>query len=226
MPAIQQQDGIVVHPLVLDPTVLLQWLIWMKSLYLNWIYSSGSSFRFEYCTRYFSRSNLSSLVVAMAIGPAELFKASSCVSLILYLKFFISNMRWALAKGKANLRAKEDPNNNANATADDVEKANHAGRIIQNDLENLPMGLVVIWASLLTVNSAYSSVADLEPYCLAHLAFTCMFCCFRVFHTVIYELQLGLPRSIVFMLSMCSLFGLMILMVVAAFNMPETPDTR
>ena len=166
-----------------------------------------------------------SLVVAMAIGPAELFKASSCVSLILYLKYFISNMRWALAKGKANLRAKEDPNNNANATADDVERANHAGRIIQNDLENLPMGLVVIWASLLTVNSAYSSVADLEPYCLAHLAFTCMFCCFRVFHTVIYELQLGLPRSIVFMLSMCSLFGLMILMVVAAFNMPETPDT-
>ena len=225
MPAIQQQDGIVVHPLVLDPTVLLQWLIWMKSLYLNWIYSSGSSFRFEYCTRYFSRSNLSSLVVAMAIGPAELFKASSCVSLILYLKFFISNMRWALAKGKANLRAKEDPNNNANATADDVEKANHAGRIIQNDLENLPMGLVVIWASLLTVNSAYSSVADLEPYCLAHLAPVCSAVSVS-FTRSSTELQLGLPRSIVFMLSMCSLFGLMILMVVAAFNMPETPDTR
>ena len=73
----------------------------------------------------------------MAIGMFELYKASSCVTLILFLKYFISNMRWGFAKGKANLRAKEDFNNNANATADDVERANHAGRIIQNDLENL-----------------------------------------------------------------------------------------
>ena len=47
-----------------------------------------------------------------------------------------------ISQGTANLRAKEDPNNTANATADDVEKANHAGRTIQNDLENLLMCLV------------------------------------------------------------------------------------
>lgn len=161
----------------------------------------------------------------MAIGMFELYKASSCVTLILFLKYFISNMRWGFAKGKANLRAKEDFNNNANATADDVERANHAGRIIQNDLENLPIGLIVIWASLLTVNASYTVLEDGEAACLTHLVFTCLFCIFHVLHTIIYELKLGLPRSLVFVLSMCSLFGLMILMIVCAFYLPETPSS-
>lgn len=157
----------------------------------------------------------------MAIGAAELFKASSVVTLIIYLKFFVSNLRWGLAKGKANIRAKEDFNNNPNAGPDDVEKANHAGRIVQNDLENIPMGLVVIWASLLTVAST-TMAPDQEALCTAHLVLTCLWGFFRVVHTVIYELHLGLPRSIVFMCSMLCLFSLMIVMVVAAFYMPET----
>eukprot|EP00490_Sorites_sp_Unknown_P029180 CAMPEP_0114667268 /NCGR_PEP_ID=MMETSP0191-20121206/34074_1 /TAXON_ID=126664 /ORGANISM="Sorites sp." /LENGTH=136 /DNA_ID=CAMNT_0001917113 /DNA_START=152 /DNA_END=562 /DNA_ORIENTATION=+ len=132
-------------------------------------------------------------------------------------------MRWGLAKGKANLRAKEDPNNNPNATADDVEKANHAGRIIQNDIENLPIGLVVIWASFTTIGTSLTLLENAEGVCITHLAFTSMFCIFRVLHTIIYELHLGIPRSIVFILSMCCLFGLMILMLVAAFSLPETP---
>ena len=162
----------------------------------------------------------------MAIGMGEMLKANVCVTLILYLKYFVSNMRWGMAKGKANLRAKEDPNNNPNATADDVAKAEHAGRIIQNDIENLPMGLVVIWASFLTVISSASSLSDPEAVFTTHLVFTCLFCVLRVIHTVIYELHLGIPRSIVFVLSMCSLFGLMILMVVCAFYLPETPSYR
>lgn len=161
---------------------------------------------------------------AMAVGPAELLKASTVVTLILYLKYFISNLRWALAKGKAGQRAAEDFNNNPNGTQADVDRATHAGRIVQNDLENLPMGLVVIWASLITVNTSYMSLNSPEAVCVTHLVFTCMFCALRVLHTIIYELHIGLLRSIVFVLSMCSLFGLMILMVVAAFFMPETPE--
>ena len=161
----------------------------------------------------------------MAIGIYELYKASTCVTLILFLKYFISNMRWGFVKGKANLRAREDFNNNSNATADDVERANHAGRIIQNDLENLPIGLVVSWASLVTVVASYTSFEDGEAVCLTHLVFTCLFCIFRVLHTIIYELKLGVPRSIVFVVSMCSLFGLMILMIVCAFRLPETPSS-
>ncbi|CAK9107986.1 unnamed protein product [Durusdinium trenchii] len=156
----------------------------------------------------------------MVVGLGEVVKTSSLVTLLVYLKFFISNLRWGLLKGKANLRAREDVNNNENATQDDVDRANHAGRIVQNDMENLPMGLVVIWACVFTIFVSSTSVQDPQAFCIAHLVFTAMWATFRVIHTIIYELQLGLLRGITFMLSMCCLWGLMILMVVAAFSLP------
>ena len=159
----------------------------------------------------------------MAIGVPEMIKTSALVTFLIYLKFFISNMRWGFLKGQANLRATEDSMNNANATPDDVDRANHAGRIIQNDMENFPMGLVVIWAGVVTISGSFMYLDAPEGFCTAHLIFTAMWAALRVIHTIVYELKIGLLRSVTFMLSMCCLFGLMILTVVAAFHLPVTP---
>mmetsp|Transcript_68252 Transcript_68252/g.162828 ORF Transcript_68252/g.162828 Transcript_68252/m.162828 type:complete len:156 (-) Transcript_68252:150-617(-) len=152
-------------------------------------------------------------------GLAEIVQTSAMVTLLMYVKFFVSNMRWGVAKGKANLRAKEDLNNNPSATQDDVDRATHAGRIIQNDMENLPMGLVVIWAGVVTIFVTYSSLGDSSAYCTAHMVLTATWACLRVLHTVVYELHIGIARSVSFILSMLCLFGLMSLAVVAAFKM-------
>ena len=57
----------------------------------------------------------------------EVFQTSSVVSVVLFLKYFMTNLRWAILKGKANMRAREDPNNNPNATPEDVDRATAAG---------------------------------------------------------------------------------------------------
>lgn len=155
------------------------------------------------------------------VGIPEMYQTAACATLVIFLKLFVSNGRWGMAKGNAGLRAKEDMNNATGAVSEDlVEKATHLGRIISNDIENIPIGLVVVWSSLLTIVAAAPMLLlDFETYAIVHMIFTICWICFRVAHTVMYEMRLGVPRSVVFVLSTCCLFGLMILSVVAAFNM-------
>ena len=148
----------------------------------------------------------------------EVFQTSSVVSVVLFLKYFMTNLRWAILKGKANMRAREDPNNNPNATPEDVDRATAAGRIVQNDIENIPFGLIFIWGAALCILGVRSSMKDSSGLCTAHIVLSGIFATARIAHSIMYILGLGLPRSAVFMLGTMSLFGLGILGMVAAFE--------
>ncbi|CAE7315387.1 unnamed protein product [Symbiodinium sp. CCMP2592] len=148
----------------------------------------------------------------------EVFQTSSIVSVLLFLKYFITNLRWGLLKGKANMRAKEDFNNNPDATQEDVDRATAAGRIVQNDIENIPFGLIFIWGAALCILCVRSSMKDASGLCTAHIVLSGIFATARVAHSIVYILGLSLPRGGIFMLGTSSLFGLGILSIVAAFD--------
>ncbi|CAE7615997.1 unnamed protein product [Symbiodinium natans] len=148
----------------------------------------------------------------------EVFQTCSIVSVTLFLKYFVTNLRWGFLKGKANMRAREDFNNNENATSDDVERATAAGRIVQNDLENIPFGLILMWGTALCILGAQMSSTDASSMCTAHIVLSGLFTTARVCHTIVYMLHLALPRGAIFMIGTSSLFGLGILGIIAAFE--------
>mmetsp|Transcript_53673 Transcript_53673/g.100593 ORF Transcript_53673/g.100593 Transcript_53673/m.100593 type:complete len:161 (+) Transcript_53673:32-514(+) len=148
------------------------------------------------------------------------FQTSSILSFLLYLKYFTTNQRWGLLKGNANMRAPEDFINNPDATADDVEAANAAGRIVQNDLENIPFGLVFMWASALCILGAQVAGKDVESSCLAHVVLSVIFFTARVLHTVVYSvLKVFVLRAVLFFVGTSALLGLGIVSMVEAFHM-------
>mmetsp|Transcript_204 Transcript_204/g.382 ORF Transcript_204/g.382 Transcript_204/m.382 type:complete len:157 (-) Transcript_204:240-710(-) len=148
----------------------------------------------------------------------EVFQTSSVVSVVLFLKYFMTNLRWAILKGKANMRAREDPNNNPNATPEDVDRATAAGRIVQNDVENIPFGLIFIWGAALCILGVRSSMKGSSGLCTAHIVLSGIFATARVAHSIVYIIGLSLPRGGIFMLGTSSLFGLGILSIIAAFD--------
>lgn len=70
-------------------------------------------------------------------------------------------------------------------------------RIVLNDLENIPLGLLVAWASLL---SPFNS--QVHNVCI--LAFTIS----RIGHTVVYALELQPHRAIFWFVAVVSVFCL------------------
>mmetsp|Transcript_19750 Transcript_19750/g.22409 ORF Transcript_19750/g.22409 Transcript_19750/m.22409 type:complete len:152 (-) Transcript_19750:206-661(-) len=80
-------------------------------------------------------------------------------------------------------------------------------RIVQNDVENLPLGLVVMWGTL-----GYADDAD------AHIALALIWTVMRILHTVFYAIKIPFPRSIVYILGQISVLGMLINGCVGAFE--------
>uniref|UniRef100_A0A6B2LPW7 Microsomal glutathione S-transferase 1 n=1 Tax=Arcella intermedia TaxID=1963864 RepID=A0A6B2LPW7_9EUKA len=70
-------------------------------------------------------------------------------------------------------------------------------RIVQNDLENLPLGLIVAWGSLF---SCYSP--------RAHSFLVGLFCASRIGHTYCYAHAMQPHRSVMYVLGMMSTVGM------------------
>ena len=136
----------------------------------------------------------------------------------------MTNLRLGGAKAKAGLRAPEDKFQNTSPTADDVATADRAARVVSNDLENIPLGLICIWASFICLTSTpVFDAFGLDDYhkdlLAAHMAFTIIFCVSRFLHSIIYSL--GLPtiiRSTFWLFGVLAMLGLGIVGVIAAFR--------
>lgn len=138
----------------------------------------------------------------------------------------VTNLRLGAAKAKAGLRAPEDKFQNTSPTADDVATADRASRVVSNDIENIPLGLICIWASLISIlaTQVFDPLAGrLDDYhsdlLAAHMAFTIIFCVARYLHSIIYSL--GLPtliRSTFWLFGVLAMLGVAIVGVIAAFR--------
>ena len=157
---------------------------------------------------------------------STLLRTSILVTFFLLLKFLIVNLRWARAKGWAGLRPPED-RQNRNPTPQRLTEAERARLVVFNDLENIPVGLIIVWASALCVgfsaavdstgsHSVQRWTTSLVP---AHVLLTVLFGVVRVAHSVVYSLGMA-PRlrMVLFVSGMVSLFSLCFIGVVAAFR--------
>jgi hypothetical protein len=143
------------------------------------------------------------------------------VTLLLYLKFYVINVRWALQKGRAGQRAPEDTSQNLNPNAHDKAAADHTGRIVANDLENIPFGLIMLWACIISVLFAPALDANLNDNHLGDLYTATIALAIiagaRTLHTIVFSLAVPPPtRSIFFVIAQMAVFGLGMVAVIAA----------
>ena len=111
-------------------------------------------------------------------------QVASVVTLILLVKSIFSNLVLGWAKYVVGARAPEDTYQK-NISSDDNEQdeesvsardfLGRSQRIVNNDLENIPIGLIVVWASAL---------CQVEEK--MHLVLCGLFAAMRVFHTISY----------------------------------------
>ena len=158
----------------------------------------------------------------------DLLRTAILVTLLLTFKFVLTTAYWGSTKGKAGLRAPEDRRQNPNPpTPQQLAAADRAGRVVFNDLENLPLGLLMMWGSALCIGAstvpgnAQGSVVDQETLDLirGHITFSILFCVARFGHTAIYSLAgVTVARSICYALGLASVFSLGIIGAVSVFR--------
>ena len=95
--------------------------------------------------------------------------------------------------------------------------------VVRNDLENLPFGLILLWASALCI--VYTQVGPLGGFSetlkiiKTHIAFSIIFCVVRYAHTVVYVLGVLRPlRTVLWFIGVFSTLGLGIVGAVSAFR--------
>ncbi|KAJ3402514.1 hypothetical protein CcCBS67573_g03151 [Chytriomyces confervae] len=154
-------------------------------------------------------------------------KATSICTLVLLLKWYISISIQGDTRFKAGSRAPEDAAFGGRMGAENVEQtfgltsaANDASnqaekmrelrwqRIIMNDLENIPLGLIIAWSSLVTPKSP-----------LVHTVSVVTFAVMRILHTVTYARSLQPHRSIVWMLALVATLVMAVNGVVGALSL-------
>ncbi|KAF0696893.1 Aste57867_12392 [Aphanomyces stellatus] len=133
------------------------------------------------------------------------FKTAILCTLVLYVKYVFTTLVGARKNQLAGLRAPEDtPDQKQNFglvvdhPEEDLQKARveaaRWSRIVANDLENLPFGLIVVWASILVGGD--SGVVGISM-----IVFTAA----RLSHTLFYALALRPGRSIAYLIGVASI---------------------
>ncbi|KAJ3245887.1 hypothetical protein HDU77_009192 [Chytriomyces hyalinus] len=154
-------------------------------------------------------------------------KATSICTLVLLLKWYASISIQGDTRFKAGSRAPEDAGFGGRMGAENVEQtfgltnaANDASnqaekmrelrwqRIIMNDLENIPLGLIIAWSSLVTPKSP-----------LVHTVSVVTFAVMRILHTITYARSLQPHRSIVWMLALVATLVMAVNGVVGALSL-------
>eukprot|EP00300_Choanocystis_sp_HF-7_P026907 c3130_g1_i1.p1 GENE.c3130_g1_i1~~c3130_g1_i1.p1 ORF type:complete len:162 (-),score=43.78 c3130_g1_i1:137-622(-) len=135
--------------------------------------------------------------------------ATFAATAALYLKAIPTYFIQGGKKAAAGTRAPEDTptfkkQQNFNAVpTDDKSKKKHQdaerwNRIVQNDIENIPTGLIVAWGALLVTDHPQT-----------HAVLVSAFAAFRIFHTLAYANQLQPHRALAWFGGVLSVLGLL-----------------
>lgn len=138
-------------------------------------------------------------------------------SLLLYIKVLLSNIVEGGAKMKAGARPPEDTYQHIPSTEEEKENAmksvDRARRIINNDMENIPVPLVIAWGSMLCLFLNDKSEAN-----IAHAVLMIVFTATRICHTVVYMMALSYPRALFWALALLAALGMAINCIVASIS--------
>ena len=153
----------------------------------------------------------------MGITASQAFQVNAIVSLSLWLKVLYSNLMLGGAKMKAGRRAPEDT---YQMTADKVKPeaiadVDRAQRIVNNDIENIPYGLILGWISLFCATR--NTTVD-EALLTAQGVLIVVFGAMRIAHTIAYKFALSYARSIFWLGGVFAVTGLGIIAIIASFR--------
>ncbi|CAK4067023.1 unnamed protein product [Aphanomyces euteiches] len=147
-------------------------------------------------------------------------RIATLCTLVLYVKFIVCLFIQGSSKFTAGTRAPEDmafaranPNQQAFTTATDPaelqaakDNENRWNRIVGNDMENLPFGILLAWVSIIAGgNGTATSV------------FFIVFTICRIIHSVAFAKGVFLPRTAAWQIALLCNIGLAITAVVGAF---------
>ena len=155
---------------------------------------------------------------------AQAVQATAVLSVILWLKVFVTNIGLGGAKMYAGTRPAEDTYQKSAETATEEEKQNldRAQRIVNNDLENIPYTMVLAWGSVYcigqSVAGAGSNNSSVDSAALAHIALFTVFTISRYAHSIVYMRGLSTARSIVWLIGVLCPFGIAINGAIVSFK--------
>lgn len=144
-------------------------------------------------------------------------QACVAATVLLYFKFLASTVWLGISKGKAGLRAPED----AQASASSVTAAltaDRAQRIVNNDLENLTWGLLLIWLSWFGVYYSSKDYSQRNREAKAIMAFVAVFLVARLAHTATYISSLSKPRSLAWITGVLATIVLIVIGLIGIFS--------
>ncbi|KAJ3330759.1 hypothetical protein HDU76_004932 [Blyttiomyces sp. JEL0837] len=119
------------------------------------------------------------------------------------------NLNKALGKGAVQSYGTVSSNNTDDKVVKEAKLADlRWGRIVMNDLENIPIGLIVAWSSLLT------------PYSTSvHSGLALAFAASRIAHTIVYAKQLQPHRAIAWFGGWVCILGMSVNGVIGALTL-------
>eukprot|EP00301_Raphidiophrys_heterophryoidea_P022506 c6640_g1_i1.p1 GENE.c6640_g1_i1~~c6640_g1_i1.p1 ORF type:complete len:177 (+),score=45.99 c6640_g1_i1:53-532(+) len=146
-------------------------------------------------------------------------KATAFATVSLFWTHHVCLRLQAKARGRVGARAPEDemlskrPQNFVGTESgaknkDAVANFERLNSIVKNNLENIPIGLIVAWTSLLTAYSPRAQIVLVSVFAVSRIAFA-----------VAYAKGLQPHRSLVYMLGFGSVLGLMANGLYGAFQL-------
>ena len=153
---------------------------------------------------------------------AESVQCAVVATAVLYVKFWITTAIQGKKRFEGGGRPPEDQKfglqdgdveQNFEATTQEATRWN---RIVANDLENLPLGLLLVWSCALAQGVSPNANGN-DAFSSWHIAFTSAFVAGRIGHTVCFAYSLQPYRTISYTVALIALLSLAVLSVVAVF---------
>jgi uncharacterized MAPEG superfamily protein len=153
----------------------------------------------------------------MSLSFTQAMQVTSIVSLSLWVKVLYSNLMLGGAKMKAGRRAPEDTYQMSQdkIKPEALAEVDRTQRIVNNDLENVPYGLIMAWGSLICLSRLPTPDSGLYT---AHSVLVAVFAGMRVGHTVAYRYALSYTRSLLWISGVLSTIGLGVVAIIASFR--------
>jgi uncharacterized MAPEG superfamily protein len=151
--------------------------------------------------------------------------ADTILLLLLYLKLHFGFLRTGAAKAAAGKRAPEDDYQKKPVSPEEQAAADAIvdrwQRVSSNDVENILVGISVIWSNLLVLLFSIGVIQSNGPFVL-HTVCSTLFTVARYAHTVTYAFKLSYPRTAAYLLGHVSLMVLLIHSIVIAGTADST----
>lgn len=149
-------------------------------------------------------------------------RVTAILTILLFNKVLFVNVLLGKAKKRAGARAPEDlyQVRPEDVTAEDKSEQERAQRMVNNDMENIPYGMIIAWGAMLCIS--FVTDGDMrETFSITHIIFYSFFVLARYAHSFTYKNSLSVPRSIAYLIGTLSVLAMGVNGAVASFHIED-----